>query len=418
MAWRMTATAALLVAIHVALSLGYRSAVPLFNWPDEPAHLNHVRAVAAGELLPTMRPGAWSPRILRDLVGRHFDGAGPDDLRVLQLTYEHHQPPLYYLLAAAVWRGTGRADAVKLVNLGLSSLVVLLPFAVARARRWSDPWRAVVAGSLLAVHPMRCFLAVGVGNGVLAELLFGLFVVAACARLRALTVGVVIGLGVLTKVSVLVALPLYVGWCRLDGSSRSWRRAVVKGSVAGAATVAISLPWVAHNVSVYGLSDPLALRSGAFGSADETVAAGDDRRPTLELRGEHGLVRFAATLYQSWWGTFGWMEMVPDRRALTVYGGVTLLALVGLWRCRGRPTVDRTLTSWSGVAVASMVAAVVLYSLVDTVQVMRFHRQGQEDPKPLGDGFMTLGALEIARLDGDPNFPEHGLLRLDLVGGK
>ncbi len=55
---------------------------------------------------------------------------------------------------------------------------------------------------------------------------------------------------------------------------------------------------------------------------------------------------------------------------------------------------------------------------VDSVQVTRFHRQGQEDPKPKADGFMALGRLEIARLDNDPNFPEHGVLRLDLHGGK
>ncbi|MEN8175230.1 MAG: putative baseplate assembly protein [Pseudomonadota bacterium] len=55
---------------------------------------------------------------------------------------------------------------------------------------------------------------------------------------------------------------------------------------------------------------------------------------------------------------------------------------------------------------------------VASVQVTRFHRQGQEDPKPLTDGFMTLGGLEIARLDNDRNFPEHGVLRLDLHGGK
>ncbi|PMR66871.1 putative baseplate assembly protein [Halomonas heilongjiangensis] len=55
---------------------------------------------------------------------------------------------------------------------------------------------------------------------------------------------------------------------------------------------------------------------------------------------------------------------------------------------------------------------------VASVQVTRFHRQGQEDPKPLADGFLPLGRLEIARLDNDPNFPEHGVLRLDLHGGK
>lgn len=55
---------------------------------------------------------------------------------------------------------------------------------------------------------------------------------------------------------------------------------------------------------------------------------------------------------------------------------------------------------------------------VASVQVTRFTRQGQDDPTPLADGFMPLGALEIARLDNDPNFPEHGVLRLTLHGGK
>ncbi|WP_068827024.1 putative baseplate assembly protein [Pseudomonas sp. BMS12] len=55
---------------------------------------------------------------------------------------------------------------------------------------------------------------------------------------------------------------------------------------------------------------------------------------------------------------------------------------------------------------------------VAAVQVTRFQRQGQADPKPLADGFMHLGRLEIARLDNDPNFPEHGVLRLALHGGK
>lgn len=55
---------------------------------------------------------------------------------------------------------------------------------------------------------------------------------------------------------------------------------------------------------------------------------------------------------------------------------------------------------------------------VASVQVTRLQRQGQADPKPLADGFIRLGRLEIARLDNDPNFPEHGVLRLNLHGGK
>jgi len=55
---------------------------------------------------------------------------------------------------------------------------------------------------------------------------------------------------------------------------------------------------------------------------------------------------------------------------------------------------------------------------VSSVQITRFTRQGDDDQKPLSDGFMHLGKLEIARLENDPNFPERGVLKLTLLGGK
>ena len=55
---------------------------------------------------------------------------------------------------------------------------------------------------------------------------------------------------------------------------------------------------------------------------------------------------------------------------------------------------------------------------VASAEVMVFQRQGTPDRRYLADGRLALGRLEIARLDNDPNFPEHGVLRLDLRGGK
>jgi len=55
---------------------------------------------------------------------------------------------------------------------------------------------------------------------------------------------------------------------------------------------------------------------------------------------------------------------------------------------------------------------------VSSVQITRFTRQGDNDQKPLSDGFMHLGKLEIARLENNPNFPERGVLKLTLLGGK
>ena len=55
---------------------------------------------------------------------------------------------------------------------------------------------------------------------------------------------------------------------------------------------------------------------------------------------------------------------------------------------------------------------------VDSVRITRFRRQGTRDTRALLDARIDLGRLEIARLDNDPNYPEHGVLRLTMLGGK
>lgn len=55
---------------------------------------------------------------------------------------------------------------------------------------------------------------------------------------------------------------------------------------------------------------------------------------------------------------------------------------------------------------------------VDWVEISMFQRQGVPDDQALRDGKLSLHRLEIARLDNDPNFPENGVLRLVMEGGK
>jgi hypothetical protein len=55
---------------------------------------------------------------------------------------------------------------------------------------------------------------------------------------------------------------------------------------------------------------------------------------------------------------------------------------------------------------------------VESARVTRFQRQGVDDPRWLQAGRMVLGRLEIARLDNDPSYPERGVLRLALHGGR
>ena len=47
-----------------------------------------------------------------------------------------------------------------------------------------------------------------------------------------------------------------------------------------------------------------------------------------------------------------------------------------------------------------------------------FQRFDELPNQELEKGILPLGPLEIAQLDNDPSFPEHGNLRLDMRGGR
>jgi hypothetical protein len=55
---------------------------------------------------------------------------------------------------------------------------------------------------------------------------------------------------------------------------------------------------------------------------------------------------------------------------------------------------------------------------VASANVVTFQRQGIDETTYLDAGRLPLGRLEIARLDNDPNFPEHGVIRIEMSGGK
>jgi len=75
-------------------------------------------------------------------------------------------------------------------------------------------------------------------------------------------------------------------------------------------------------------------------------------------------------------------------------------------------------TFGQSVYLSSLIAAAQAVPGVDSVEVTTFQRQGSNSQDALNAGRLVLGRLEIARLDNDPNFPEHGVFTPDLRGGR
>ena len=70
------------------------------------------------------------------------------------------------------------------------------------------------------------------------------------------------------------------------------------------------------------------------------------------------------------------------------------------------------------VYLSSVVAAVQAVEGVQSVAPLVFQRQRDDASSALDSGVLEMGRLEIARLDDDPSFPEHGVLELTMGGGK
>lgn len=357
-----------MVLLYLALGLGYALKVPKWNAPDEPAHFNYVRHVATTGTLPVLQMGDYNQEYLSELTSTNF----PDSKPIDAIRYESHQPPLYYALAAAVYRlaDGGSLDrqvlALRLFSLLFGAAVVVSIYAVGREAFPIRPLWALGAACFAAGVPMHIAMSAAVENDSLGILLLSLVLLVSLGGLRAgfstrrcVLMGALIGLTLLTKVTAYVAavLPLaaFLLRARLKAAEASpalevsadgepalallWKEDQANREpplsrrlllVYGTA-LALSWWWFVRNALTYGGLDIFGL-----GRHNEVVVG--QPRTVFNL---DGLTYFVTTTFQSFWAQFGWMGIVVDRRiylALALLSAFVLLGLIVFaWRLWRRP---------------------------------------------------------------------------------
>jgi predicted phage baseplate assembly protein len=70
------------------------------------------------------------------------------------------------------------------------------------------------------------------------------------------------------------------------------------------------------------------------------------------------------------------------------------------------------------VVLSALLAAAQAVPGVSWAEFTSFQRLGRPSRTALDEGVLRVGGLEIARLDNDPSFPERGVLRLRMKGGR
>lgn len=341
----------LLVAGFVWVAGVYSVVNPLFEAPDEVWHYEYVRWLAEGHGLPQ-----------------------PDEFSTAPWRQEGSQPPLYYLMAAALtwfapttnavdmirynphaavgkatqidnknmlvhnplpdsperwpWRGVAlAAHLVRWFSIGLGAVTIISTIKTALTLFPGQTNIALGAALLVASNPQFLFLSAAINNDNLvttcsALVIWRLVHLVALAeqatRPQWLLLGLLQGLAALSKVSGLALLaPIGVGvawygWCK-----GSWRAALWAALNSGGAALLVAGWWYGRNWWLYG--EPLGI------TAMFAVLPG--RSTILNLQ---EVLTLAQGIGRSYWAVFGWFNIVADPWLYTVYMGLTLLGALGL----------------------------------------------------------------------------------------
>ncbi len=358
---------AAIVLAYLAVAVQYARLTPAWQAPDEPAHFNYARYVAEHGTLPVLQPGDYSQSYLEEIKGRKF----PPEMSIDAIRYESWQPPLYYLLAAGVYRLAAAGAlaqqllALRLLSVVLGALLLLVSYRAVTTLAPTRPWLALGATALVATVPMHVAVSAAVSNDVLAELWVALVTWQLLALVRGpdrglrpwLLLGITLGAAGLTKISTGITVPLvvaalgYLAWREPAGRGRAL---LGRLAAVGVPAVLMMLPWLVHNVSVYGPADPLV-----FARHDAVVLGQPRTIPWLQEVGlRRAVTEFVLTTFHSFWGQFGWMGVPIDER---IYRGLAfMVALAALGLLLRLPSLPR---DWRRLAPAERMGLALLAAL-------------------------------------------------------
>ena len=311
----------------------YASLTPNWQAPDEPAHYNYVRFLAIHGTFPELVHGCYDQTYLDQLKDRRF----PPDLPIDSLCYEYHQPPLYYVLAVPIFKvSDGSLLAMRLFSLILGAGVVVLAFLTGQAIFPHQPAIALGTMAFVAFVPMHLAVLASANNDALAELIIAAILLLLTRRMLSastsstrqdILLGGLLGLGLITKTTVYIAIPLVaVSLWWAAPNRHEWRRLAKQAALIFGVALVIVLPWYARNSALYGGLDLLGL-----GRHDEIVVG---QLRTVDFLADVGWTSYAgnfvSTTIHSFWGQFGWMAVPMDGRTYLLLTLLALMAIAGL----------------------------------------------------------------------------------------
>jgi len=296
----------------------YAVRTPAWQAPDEPAHYNYVAQVAQNGCCPVIEVGDWDSAYLDTLKAARFS---PELLgRIGTIQYEDHQPPLYYLIGAVVFRLTdGSLIALRLLSVIMGAGIVAFAYMQMHVLLRARLTVALCAALIVAFIPQNLAILASVNNDSLAGLVIAatLYLLIRYAQnanapnkptIPTWSLGVMVGIGLITKVNTifmvgLVPLVILIHWWIMP--DRRVGALIQRLILFGVPALVIGGVWWIRNLGVYGFPD-------VFGLGRHNVVVVGQLR-TADLIAQVGMSEYLRrgvdTTFTSFWGQFGWMGL-------------------------------------------------------------------------------------------------------------
>jgi hypothetical protein len=261
----------LLVTIALLRGAAYANLLPAWGIIDEEQHLHYIQYLAEEKRFPVADETFLSEEIIHSLFDidrwKIFSLNRPSSMDPTQMglegySYEAYQPPLYYLVLSPIYKLLTGDVLQKLyifrwASVGISTISILVVYLIAQAFTSSSPLALLVALFYILI-PERTMAVSRVNNDVMLELFACLFLLISTHSItrglnnrRALALGLLLGIGVLSKMPMLllaVCLPFVFFANRRSTSLRRWIK------ITAAASLGLILPLTIRNLWLY--ADP------------------------------------------------------------------------------------------------------------------------------------------------------------------
>ena len=336
----------LTLTLFVALGFWYSMAVPAFETPDELYHYPFARHLAQGNPLPVQdaeATGPWNQEgsqapLYYWIVGRLTAGIDQSDFEQLAITNPRSNmgDPLYpgnknrMLYSAAPQPLVGSNLALHIARWFSLLLGVITLWAVAQSARLVMPRNlAWLPPLVLAVIPQFIFISASCSNDSMviamsALVLWWLTRLLVVADGRSvfvgewLLLGVLLGLAALSKLQGLGLFLLAAGvGVVIAYRRRDWSVLLVAALPVALPALLIAGWWYWRNFTLYGDWTGLGHLMTLNGQREEPLEWDEW---WLEFRG----------LRYSFWGLFGWFNILLPDWIYRVMDGVSVVALLGL----------------------------------------------------------------------------------------